>query len=128
MQASITTTAHYVVRARQRGYRLEDLAVMERLGTGAGDGILLRKRDVDDEIKRLSRQLRHIRRRKAVGHLYQAEIEIGIARQIERLQRLPGAFVPLESGRALSIYRPGRRRLKYIQRGGRRRRPDRRWR
>jgi hypothetical protein len=129
-EESITITAHYAARARQRGYRSEDLAIMERLATAAEDGILLRTRDVQHEIEWLSSQLRHIRRRKTDERLCQAEIEIGeyeIVQQIERLQRLPGAFVPLENGHALSIYRPSRRRLKHILRGGRMPRRDRRY-
>jgi hypothetical protein len=64
---NLTITAHYIVRARQRGYRLEDLAIMERLGTLRADGLLLRERDVAPEIERLSMMLRRIRRRRATA-------------------------------------------------------------
>jgi hypothetical protein len=128
---SIIITAHCSVRARQRGYQPTDLAIMERLGTAAGDGILLRKRDVEYEIETLSRQLRRIRRRKAHQRLYQNDGKTGeyeIIQQINRLQRLSGAFVPVKHGHALSSYRPCMRRLKHLLRGGRRVRSDRRYR
>jgi hypothetical protein len=54
---NLTITTHYVVRARQRGYRLEDLAIIERLGTLRADGLLLREKDVAAEIERLSMTL-----------------------------------------------------------------------
>lgn len=125
-------TGHFIVRARQRGYRLADLAMVESMGTFAGDGILLRKKDIAPEVDRLTARLRRIRHRKADGNFIPAEIEIEereTVLQIERLRRLPGVFVPLENGHALSIYRPFRRRLKHILHGGRRLRPQRRhWR
>lgn len=127
---NLTLTAHYIVRARQRGYRLEDLAIIERLGTSRADGLLLREKDVAPEIERLSMTLRRIRRGKANGNLSAAEIvgeQYEIAREIERLRRLRGAFIPIECGHAVSIYRPCRRRMKYVLRGGRRPRRDRRY-
>jgi hypothetical protein len=126
----LTITAHYIVRARQRGYRLEDLAIMERLGTLRADGLLLRERDVAPEIERLSMMLRRIRRRRANGNFSASEIdgeEYETVREIQRLQRLRGAFIPIECGHALSIYRPCSRRLKYVLRRGRRPRRDRRY-
>jgi hypothetical protein len=121
--ANLNITAHYIARARQRGYRPGDLAIMERLGTLAADGLLLREKDVAREIERLSMILRRIRRGRANGNFSGPEI----VREIERLQRLQGAFIPIECGHAVSIYRPCRRRLKYVLRGGRRPRRDRRY-
>jgi hypothetical protein len=129
MKAKNLVTAHYVVRARQRGYRAEDLAIVETLGTLRGDGILLRSKDVAPEIERLSAALQRMRRHKGNGNFHGLEIEAEkrqTAREIERLQRLPGAFIPTECGHALSIYRPCKRRLKHILRGGRRLVQDRR--
>jgi hypothetical protein len=126
--ANLRLTAHYVTRARQRGYRLEDLAIMEAFGTYCGDGLLLREKDVAAEIERLSRR-RRILRAMANGNLSASEIqgeEYEIVRKIERLQRLAGAFIPIECGHALSIYRPCRRRLKLVLHGGRRPRRNRR--
>lgn len=112
-------TNHFITRARQRGYRQEDLAIMERFGTFRGDGLLLREKDVTAEIDQLGMTLRLIRRGGANGS--------EIVRVIERLRRLQGAFIPIECGHALSIYRPCRRRMKYVLRGGRRPRRDRRY-
>jgi len=112
---SAIVTSHCMVRARQRGYRLTDLEILEQLGTLAGDGILLRKKDVEPEISRLAALLRRMRHRKAKGNFIPAKVEIEeqeTIRQIERLRRLPGSFIPLENGHALSIYRPCRRRLR----------------
>jgi hypothetical protein len=118
---NLKLTAHYVTRARQRGYRVEDLAIMERFGTFQGDGLLLREKDVAAEIERLSIELQRIRRGTANGNASE------IVREIERLRRLQGAFIPIERGHAVSIYRPCGRRLKYVLRGGRRPRRDRRY-
>jgi hypothetical protein len=127
---NLTITTHFIVRARQRGYRMEDLAIMERLGTLQADGLLLREKDVAPEIERLTMTLRRLRRGRANGNLSAAEIvgdQYEIAREIERLRRLRGAFIPIECGHALSIYRPCGRRMKYALRGGRRSRRDRRY-
>ena len=120
-RTNLSITAHFITRARQRGYRQEDLAIMERFGTLRGDGLLLRKKDVAAEIDHLSVTLRLIRRGGANGNAS------GIARGIERLRRLQGAFIPIECGHAVSIYRPCGRRLKYVLRGRRRPRRDRRY-
>jgi hypothetical protein len=127
---NLTITTHYVVRAQQRGYRLEDLAIIERLGTLRADGLLLREKDVAAEIERLSMTLRRIRRGRANAKFGASEIdgeEYETVREIERLQRLRGAFIPIECGHAVSIYRPCRRRMKYVLRGGRRPRRERRY-
>jgi hypothetical protein len=120
---NLSITAHFITRARQRGYRREDLAIIEKFGTFREDGLLLREKDVAAEIDHLSMTLRRIRRSRANGNFSASEIEgedYEIVREIERLQRLRGAFIPIECGHALSIYRPCRRRLKYVLRGGRR--------
>jgi len=118
---NLSVTAHFITRARQRGYRQEDLAIMERFGTFRGDGLLLREKDVAAEIDHLSMTLRLIRRGGANGNASE------IAQGIERLRRLQGAFIPIECGHVVSIYRPCRRRMKYVLRGGRRPRRDRRY-
>jgi hypothetical protein len=133
MAKNLTKTAHYRVRARQRGYRQEDFAIVERLGIFTGDGIFVRKRDVAPEIERLSRVLRHMRRRASrIFHqpgieVEEPKVESKIVQQIERLQRLPGVFIPIESGQALSIYRPCSRRVKRLFRDRRRWRWNRRY-
>jgi len=118
---NLSITAHFITRARQRGYRQEDLAIMERFGTFQADGLLLREKDVAAEIGHLSMTLRLIRRGGANGNASE------IARGIERLRRLQGAFIPIECGHAVSIYRPCRRRLKHVLHGRRRPRRDRRY-
>ena len=50
MTPSLAITAHCLVRARQRGYRPEDLAILDRLGTMTDAGIFLRSRDVEAEV------------------------------------------------------------------------------
>jgi len=127
---NLSITAHYIVRARQRGYRREDLAIIEQLAALRADGLLLREKDVAAEIERLNMRRRRIRRGRANGNFGASEIdgeEYEIARKIDRLRRLQGSFIPMECGRAVSIYRPCRRRMKYVLRGGRRPRRDRRY-
>jgi hypothetical protein len=129
-RVNLSRTSHYLVRARQRGYRSVDLSIIESLGNFSGDGFLLRKKDVAAELERLSKTLRVLRRSRANKDSYRPEIEAEereVVREIERLERLPGAFIPIESGHALSIYRPSRRRLRQLLHGGRRRRLDRRY-
>jgi hypothetical protein len=113
---SLAITAHCLVRARQRGYRPEDLAILERLGTMTDAGIFLRSRDVEAEVSLLKRQLQRKRHRQADSEFDQAVAaeDCEVIRQIERLQCLKGTFVPAENGHALSVYRPCRRREKRI--------------
>ena len=114
-------TKHYLTRARQRGYRQEDIAIMERFGTFFPDGLLLREKDVAVAIAPLSMTLRLIRRGRANGNASE------IVEEIKSLRRLQGTFIPIENGHALSAYHPCRRRLKYVLRGRRRLRGDRRY-
>ena len=78
------------------------------------EGVFVRRRDVDSKLRRLSVQLRRKRREGKKGN-----DDCEIIREIERLQRLPGTFIPVDSGYALSIYRPSKRRQKIILRGRR---------
>jgi hypothetical protein len=129
---TLTRTSHCLVRARQRGYRPADLGIIETLGNFSGDGLLLRRKDAALELERLTTTLRALRRRRANRKTYRREIEADkhqIVSDIERLQRLQGSFIPIESGQALSIYRPSKRRLQRLLHGRTRRRADgRRWR
>jgi hypothetical protein len=115
-------TAHCAVRARQRGYRHTDFEMVESTGIWMREGIFVRRRDVDSQLHRLSAQLRRKRREGIEGN-----DDREIIRDIERLQRLPGTFIPVDGGHALSIYRPSKRRLKRILRGGRMRGASRRY-
>ena len=114
-------TAHYAVRARQRGYRHADFEIVESTGTWMREGIFVRRRDVESKLHRLSAQLRRKRREGIKGN------DREIIHEIERLQRLPGTFIPMDNGHALSIYRPSTRRRKRILRGGRMRLASRRY-
>jgi hypothetical protein len=123
----LTITAHAALRARQRGYRTEDLATLETLGTLYEQGIFMRRKDVELEIKRLDATLRRIRHARANGKSNRTRIEIEIVQEIDRLKKLGGTFIPTEGGHALSIYRPCARRLKHILGGRRRLKRDRRY-
>jgi len=121
--SNLIITAHCAARMRQRGYQSADLETIESLGTPSHDGIVLRKKDVEPELERLSMQLKMIRRR---GMAFESLVEDGavsserdISRRIERARRLIGTFIPLEAGHALSVYRPCERRLKHMLRGRR---------
>ena len=117
---------------RQRGYRSADFETIESLGTTSRDGIVLRKKDIDPELKWLSAELKMVRKRRA-SLQNSCPAERNIIRQIERARRLTGTFIPLAAGHALSIYRPCERRLKHLLRGRRtyrrkqRRKQRRRW-
>jgi hypothetical protein len=127
----LAITAHFAVRMRQRGYRLGDYETVQTLGTQVRDGIVLLKRDAEDELRRLAEDLLNIRGQRT-GNLRSAEVasERDIVRQMERLSKLVGTFIPTAGGSALSIYRPCNRRRKHILRGRRAsgRRPRRRYR
>lgn len=119
-RSRLTITAHCMLRMRQRGYRLGDYETVEALGSQIRDGIVLLKRDVEGELSRLAEELLNLRRRKA-ANLKPAEgtSERDIVRQMERLSRLVGTFIPTAGGSALSIYRPCNRRQKHILHGRR---------
>jgi hypothetical protein len=126
---NLIITRHAAVRARQRGFRPADLAMVESLGSFAGDGILLRKADVEPEIKRLIEQRRVIRRQVAAGALDPAEAEKSddeTGRTIERLRRIEGTYIPSEDGHAVSVYRPCKQKLKRLLQRHRPRRTKRR--
>jgi hypothetical protein len=116
-------TAHAAVRRPQRGYRVDDFATVEMLGTYTDDGILVRKKDVQTELLKLSKERRSIRRQQVPNRHAEQEI----IRQQERLRRLIGTFIPMEGRCALSIYRPCIRRLKHILHGRTGRRFQKRW-
>src|SRR5262245_17617538 len=87
----LNITDHYLVRARQRGYRSKDLEIMETFGTLEEEGILVRKKDVVPQIERLSTTLREMRRRRANGIVHGPVMEAEereIVWEIERLHRL----------------------------------------
>jgi len=109
---------------RQRGYRLADVQVVERLGTPSRDGLVLLEKDIKPELERLAKERKLIRNERVAAQNLSsgqgADKERNIARQIQQLRRLAGTFIPVKNGHALSIYRPSARRLKYQLRGRRR--------
>jgi hypothetical protein len=113
----LAITAHLTVRMRQRGYRVDDFATIERLGTDTSGGVLLRKKDVRAELMKLSEERRSIRKHKEPDRYAEQEI----IRKLESARKLEGTYIPTESGCALSIYRPSSRRMKYILHGRSRR-------
>ena len=80
-------TRHVQERAQQRGFKDSDLDLIARFGTATEDGVLLRRRDVD--------QARTVLR--------------GLLRDIERLE---GAAVIIQDDVIVSAYRPGRRKTR----------------
>ena len=86
-------TAHCAQRLRQRGYLAADLETIESLGTWCKDGIILRKRDVEPELKQLAEQLKKTRRLGGAGDAGSAETDI--IRRTERVRRLIGSLLGL---------------------------------
>lgn len=76
-------TNHAEYRIRQRGYKSTDLPLIEECGTTTGDGIFLRRQDIQDAI----------RRRK---------------KEIAALERLQGTILVLEGENVITIQRARR--------------------
>src|SRR5690606_3078707 len=74
---------HADTRCRQRGYKSEDLELLERFGTATGDGIYLRHQDVESAIR-------------------------GYKRAIAALERLDGTFVVLAGNSVVEAQRARR--------------------
>ena len=55
-------TRHADTRCRQRGYKSEDLALIELYGTATGDGIFLRHDDVELAIRDRKREIAALER------------------------------------------------------------------
>lgn len=55
-------TRHATIRCRQRGYKADDLALIERYGTATGDGIFLRHHDVELAIRDRKREIAALER------------------------------------------------------------------
>jgi hypothetical protein len=120
--SNLIITRHCAVRAQQRGYQVTDLETVQRIATMAPEGLFVRWRDVNLEIQQLKTRLRRLRQGKKEKTLHSAQIadqEREIVRQIDRLTRLPGTFLPIEDGYALSVYRSSNRREKRVLRGNR---------
>lgn len=121
---SLRPTDHFELRARQRGYRTEDLRLIQDCGTQTEDGVVLRRRDIDGEMKRLDRELKTVRTKAKSGRnsgvTDDAKLEAEIIKRMGRLPRLAGSYIPSASGCALTVYRPCARRLHRILGKGRR--------
>ena len=60
---SIARTKHGEVRMQQRGFKNEDIDVIAQYGTETRDKVfLLRSKDVDEEIRRLKKQIKRLDR------------------------------------------------------------------
>lgn len=58
----MTLTRHADTRCRQRGYKSDDLALIRRYGTDTGDGILLRRDDVEAAVRQHKREIAALER------------------------------------------------------------------
>jgi hypothetical protein len=87
-------TNHAATRIRQRGFRETDAQVVLENGTPSDDGIVLTRRDIAERISE-----------------YRA--------RISELERLCGAAIFLADGRVVSVYRPGRKKVRRMIREGR---------
>ena len=116
---NFTISGHCARRAAQRGYRATDLDILERIATLAPDGLFVRRRDAEREIKGLESRLRRLRGSRST----QASVEKAeLVRRIDRLMRLQGTFLPVSEGGALkTVYRSSPRRTKRVLRDHRQR-------
>ena len=87
-------TGHAAERVRQRGFHDSDAEVVFENGTSSDDGVVLTARDVAERVSE-----------------YRA--------RIAELERLRGTAIFLSGGKVLSIYRPGRRKVRRMLREGR---------
>jgi hypothetical protein len=89
--AQLKKTRHAEQRARQRGFQEGDLDLIARLGTATEDGVVLRRRDVD-EVRGVLRRL------------------------LADLDRLEGSAVIVQDDAIVSVYRPAAKKLKRMLR------------
>lgn len=85
-------THHATTRLAQRGFRDDDVDLIQLIGTGVEDGIIVRKRDcqvAEQEIKRL----------------------------LDRIRRLNGKRLVISSGRVVTAYRAGKTTEQRLMRG-----------
>ena len=80
-------TRHVQERAQQRGFKDSDLDLIAQFGTATEDGVVLRRRDVD--------QARTV-----------------VRRLLRDLERLEGAAVIIQDDAIVSVYRPDRKKTK----------------
>src|SRR5260370_39948007 len=90
-------TLHATARAQQRGYRPDDLELIAEYGTLVPEGILLLRRDIGRVVVQDGK--------------FTIRADGAARKSVERLGRLVGSYMPTQNGRALSIYRPCKRRL-----------------
>lgn len=89
---TLKKTRHVEERAQQRGFRDGDLELIARLGTATEDGVVLRRRDVD-QVRAVTRRL------------------------LSDLERLQGAAVIVQEDAIVSVYRPDRKKMRRMLRG-----------
>lgn len=84
-------TRHVEQRAQQRGFRDGDLDLIAQLGTSTEDGVVLRRRDVD-------------------------QVRTVVRRLLADLDRLEGSAVIVQDDAIVSVYRPAASQLKRMLR------------
>lgn len=84
-------TRHVEERAQQRGFRDGDLDLIAQLGTSTEDGVVLRRRDVD-------------------------QVRTVVRRLLADLDRLEGSAVIVQDDAIVSVYRPAASQLKRMLR------------
>ena len=80
-------TRHVEQRAQQRGFREGDLDLITQLGTATEDGVVLRRRDVD-------------------------QVRTVVRRLLADLERLEGSAVIVQDNAIVSVYRAGPKKLR----------------
>jgi hypothetical protein len=88
---TLHTTQHAEKRCRQRGYKTDDVQTVVELGTPVGDTLYLSRRAVFDKV---------------------AEYQ----QMIAKLERLSGTAVIVSDNRIITIYRPGKAKLRRMSR------------
>jgi hypothetical protein len=76
-------TRHAEHRFRQRGFKADDMALLEQYGTQQGDGILMRRKDVQEGIR-------------------------GFKKRIADLERLEGTMLVVDGSSVITVQRARR--------------------
>ena len=87
IQSRLRRTRHVEERAQQRGFQSGDLDLVAQLGTPTEDGVVLRRRDVD-------------------------QVRTVLRRLLADLERLEGSAVIVQDDAIVSVYRPERKQMK----------------
>lgn len=91
LSTPLAKTRHVTERAQQRGFREGDLELIAQLGTATEDGVVLRRRDVD-------------------------QVRTVVRRLLSDLERLEGSALIVQDDAIVSVYRPDAKKLKRMLR------------